>query len=1151
MRFGSVEICQELLDAQANSKLVVFVGAGISMAYGYPSFNSLAKWIADDCWTKDKNEPTEAFLGRLYDSGVKIHQRCCRIIRNHRPSGRKYICKYIIDIVACKNRPRIITTNFDMLLTTAAESQDVKLHEYVAPALPSGDDFTGIVYLHGNIKHEHDGRLVLIDSDFSKAYITEGWARNFLTSVYDQHTVLFIGYSHNDVIMRALARGLSSSARTKYALVPQREYNNEFWKSLCIEPIVYMQSRKNDHRNLHTALEMWSQLSMMKTTDHDARIRRVVATDPNSLTPDDDEYLKYIVSDTYLIHRFVNEVYDPRYLVWACERGLLTGVFSSSTCNERQAILLTWVCRKFAVQHFTEFEQVFRKSEQGFDEHAWYEVFQALNTNKPGSDAVIIRTNLAQILIDRHVNVKQIGYLFGLVITWPYESYRGIIWTVFERASLLSYSLGTSSTEVCTHIQPFYRKMFWTNIVEPNMDELAEPVAELMILRIREAYHTLVGMNRQWRADKPTYRQDIDTDETEHHNYFDVLVDMARDALAWLAINRPLKCTDIIIRLLQSKIPLLIRLGIHIVDTCNIQTSDDKLVLMMVNDLIFDYRYQHENYKLLIRHYHQSSETVRITLCDYIVKGPSTVNEYTLKAQLNLINELYKASNNCPVAEKARMELYTQFLDIQPDDDPLYSKYRRYGAGDITGNTEYMLQLDPVADYGILTTYDDNDSGHLFWILSAASHGWDWAFSLLTEMLKRQNQDDKLWIAVIDGISRVTDDTPHWTELTTFIISNTSSLPIVASLHFLYTIMMKHAEIRECDEVFWQLYSRSGVDSTIPLDTGTWKEWVESQPRGLAIGILIQLTLMTDADCDVHMRYRDELSRLLCSTNIEDQLLISQITPMITDLYDKGPEWTISHVLPILRSHGLSMLYAYRWGCFISQSFCRIPVYKELLPEFVVVFEHLHMMSPDERTYFVKRVASMCCQLDEFPIDKAWLYHFTKSINTDERIEWFRQVSIQLDSNGICADKLWNQWMSGYISGRFDGIPCRFTGDEVIWLLDWILPLKPVFPQVVRAICGNENIPISECPNHLLSSMETWDWSEANIEDLGIFLAWILDNAEGNFWYILHFQDDIVVNLVKIARQHGLSQIYQDRVLKRLYDLGYTNDTLSERLSSS
>ena len=59
-----------------------------------------------------------------------------------------------------------------------------------APALPLGNDFNGIVHVHGAVSHP--GGMVLTDKDFGRAYLTEGWARRFLVALFRHFTVLFV-----------------------------------------------------------------------------------------------------------------------------------------------------------------------------------------------------------------------------------------------------------------------------------------------------------------------------------------------------------------------------------------------------------------------------------------------------------------------------------------------------------------------------------------------------------------------------------------------------------------------------------------------------------------------------------------------------------------------------------------------------------------------------------------------------------------------------------------------------------------------------------------------------------------------------------------------------------------------------------------------
>ena len=78
---------------------------------------------------------------------------------------------------------RVVTTNFDLLFEEAAQDIVGTVPEvFRAPALPLGQDFNGIVHIHGDL--EHPQGMVLTNKDFGRAYLTKGWATPFLVEMF-------------------------------------------------------------------------------------------------------------------------------------------------------------------------------------------------------------------------------------------------------------------------------------------------------------------------------------------------------------------------------------------------------------------------------------------------------------------------------------------------------------------------------------------------------------------------------------------------------------------------------------------------------------------------------------------------------------------------------------------------------------------------------------------------------------------------------------------------------------------------------------------------------------------------------------------------------------------------------------------------------
>ncbi|WP_442881268.1 SIR2 family protein [Acinetobacter sp. ESBL14] len=91
-------------------------------------------------------------------------------------------------------------------LKYAARSLKQKCKYFAAPTLPipKKSKWDGIVYLHGrlpDIKDENAlNSLVITSGDFGLAYLTERWASRFVSELFRNHIVCFIGYTSRSII---------------------------------------------------------------------------------------------------------------------------------------------------------------------------------------------------------------------------------------------------------------------------------------------------------------------------------------------------------------------------------------------------------------------------------------------------------------------------------------------------------------------------------------------------------------------------------------------------------------------------------------------------------------------------------------------------------------------------------------------------------------------------------------------------------------------------------------------------------------------------------------------------------------------------------------------------------------------------------------
>ena len=204
---------------------------------------------------------------------------------------------------------RLVTTNFDSLFNDTAEKLwEVEQPEYYyAPALPLGNDFNGIIYLHGSVL-KNEKHIVITDIDFGRAYLTEGGARHFLQAMFSEYTTLFIGYRYKDPVVPYLTRGLPPRLNhSNFAFISNND-DSERWENLGITPINYPLSnsgRNNRHEALEFCLQSWAEYTLKGVLAHEYRIKEIISLPLPPTDPKDTSYIEGSLNDSVKINHFI------------------------------------------------------------------------------------------------------------------------------------------------------------------------------------------------------------------------------------------------------------------------------------------------------------------------------------------------------------------------------------------------------------------------------------------------------------------------------------------------------------------------------------------------------------------------------------------------------------------------------------------------------------------------------------------------------------------------------------------------------------------------------------------------------------------------------------------------------------------------------
>jgi hypothetical protein len=170
----------------------------------------------------------------------------------------------------------MVTTNFDRVFEYVAKRTKQRISTFSAPMLPipKNSRWNGLVYLHGLLPEKIDDtalhRLVLTSGDFGLAYLTERWAARFVSELFRNYVVCFVGYSINDPVLRYMMDALAADRMlgevTPLAFAfgdcePGQEHSKTIeWKAKGVDPILYeVPVGSYDHSALHKTLKAWAE----------------------------------------------------------------------------------------------------------------------------------------------------------------------------------------------------------------------------------------------------------------------------------------------------------------------------------------------------------------------------------------------------------------------------------------------------------------------------------------------------------------------------------------------------------------------------------------------------------------------------------------------------------------------------------------------------------------------------------------------------------------------------------------------------------------------------------------------------------------------------------------------------------------------------
>ena len=1058
----------------------------------YPNFSKLASQVAKDSLLPEENEPIDRFLGRLHSSGVKVHELVHQQLSN--PKSNPNSLHYdLLRLLHSKGPLRLVTTNFDLHFTTAAQSQSSQSNNFEtfsAPALPLGFSFNGIVYLHGSVDKPAD-RLVLTDSDFGRAYLTEGWARRFLQQLFTEFVVLFVGYSHRDPIMNYLARGLPpmSEGKERYALTLEEDSND--WKWRGVIPIIYPPGDKEDkHVLLGTALASWADRIEMGALQREKQLKEIVEL-PVSLNIEHLDIVRDALRDASGTRFFTRHCKNAEWMRWIECEGLFKSLFSpGSVVSEKEVELAAWFADRFVSEHTGDALAVVQRQGSQLHEALWVTIAHHLFRTKPKPE---ILGRWVPVLIESSPRNRTRDLLDYLLTNLTSPEGDAIALLLFEYLTRPDIELKKDfwrgnkesenedvSVEIGTQGSQYWLDEAWNRIFRNRLDHFGDKLIWIISSHLERAHFLLKSSGKiyeQWDQ-LSSHRNTIEHSGGIREG-IDILVDAGVQLLESYVSIKQQRLDFLIEWWFCSECRLLKRLAIYGVAKNTHWIPKNKISWLLNNNLLFASGLKHEVFLVLENAYGQSPVESReaVLIAALKMTGIDAESDNKSYQTYNLLVWLDKVAPNCPVTKQYLERVKAANPEFGPREHPDLDVVIKSGtfepeespirAEDLLAKNPKEL-LDFILSFQEKSIYGPNRSGLLRELESAVKQSFSWSNELVEQLRAHGVAESDLWSPILRGwnsgqlsasdweiILHLLRDNSEILEHAQYDVANfleegikKSSNPIPdVSLDLAFTV----------SEKLWITLSKFPYDKYGDIED--WFQFAINRPEGILTHFWLNLI----------SRWRKQMAEQWTGLPLGMKKLFSSILPndfnkscatvrvvlasQLNFLFWSDQEWTTSNILPLLDSEAGAERAKQCWQGYLISAGWSEPIFPTLLTLTEKQFSVLGSQPERVRERFCEYLASVACFGPINPAQNGWLGRFMKWAPENLRDKWASYVDMMLrQMEDPIKEKTWNLWLMEYWQERLNGVPLPLTPGEAGEMTEWCLHLEPVFPLVVDKI---------------------------------------------------------------------------------------------------
>ena len=1107
MKIAGIDFPDPLSAALRDGKLVIFAGAGVSMGEPscLPDFAGLAcKIAAGSGQTPEDPKRVDLFLGRLQHAGVDVHARAAQALSREDLKPTE-LHRDLLRLSSGARQVRVVTTNFDGLFEQASKDVlDPSPEVFRAPALPLGNDFNGIVHVHGAVTHP--GGMVLTDRDFGRAYLTEGWARRFLVALFRQFTVLFVGYGHNDTVMNYLARALPESrASRRFALTEERDRDLQRWRVLGIEPIQYPQDNDDDYSKLHEGIRRLAEEFCRGVLDWQRGISELARKKPPLLSEEESGLIEDALKDETRTRFFTDAASSPEWIDWLDKSNHLDALFSRSDLSEQDKLLAQWLARRFAFSCADQLFLLIARHGTHLHPFFWQVLGREIGLGEQDPLDKDVLSRWISLLLDTAPVSSGSGVSSVLFWMGKKSSKNGMLASLLQVFDAMAESRLhlkrdiwgrsvdddgiTSRVDVDLPLigEQYHLEVLWQNGLKPNLAQVAEPLLGISVRCLGRQHLTLrVWQEADTNWDSESSRRSAIEDGVEDEP-IDILINATRDCLEWLAVNQTDAAERWCAQLVVSQAPLLRRLAVHALSARADLTEVGKIDWLLEHIGLHDLPARHEVFRAVKLAYPECSRKCRQALINAIrayrwpdEKHPDR-QRLAAYRQLEWLHWLHGAAPDCALTKQALEDVSTEYPEFKPSEHPDLTHWTgsfKYVTPGSPWTTKELLDK-PVADWlhELLSfqpkpePFSPEREGLVYAVGEAAKQQFDWGLDLADAMARTGEWDADLWSGLIRAWSRMDlDEDRHrdvFNRLGRVELFSNHTRAIADALEALVENDGKRYALNLLPQAngiaasVWQSLDRTPLIE----ETENWLTKAINHPAGVLAEFWLQgLSLWRNHQDPLPKvmcgEYRTALSGIVQDPTLPGRLGRSVLAGQFAFLLAADEGWTKENLAQLFGNRDHIADFQAVWDGFLTWGRLNPTVAENLQDAFLEAVQQIDSDLAHRRNDFVKYYTTMLAYFAADPLD-TWVPKLLGHGGEEARGRFAFEIGSHLRHMDETRQKeWWGRWLKRYWENRLDGVPAPLEPSEVETMLGWLPALTAVFPEAIALAIRMPWVPL-------------------------------------------------------------------------------------------